>query len=111
MRKSEKEYKGLQPRREYYRGCIYQEIQTSHGNSGTFGMRAVRGVGLVPVHKWVGEITICGHRYRFRSTNYRNVRWWLDRMNGNVDAISVRMTEELRKKARKDIYFSKYKTI
>lgn len=46
------------------------------------GNRYVRGVGLVTTSRWrwVAEITWHCRRYRFRSTNYANARWWLDCM-------------------------------
>ena len=30
--------------------------------------------------RWVAEIMVNRKRYRFRSTNYDNVRWWLNTM-------------------------------
>jgi len=65
-------------------GCIYQEIQRNTGRgSGEFSsVRYVRGVGRVTGGRlrWVGEIQYCNKRFRFRSTNYENVRSWVEMM-------------------------------
>lgn len=61
-------------------GCIYTEqnnpgLRHGHGGSGlhVYGTPSKR-------LRWVAEIRYHGHRYRFRSTNYNNVRRWLDDM-------------------------------
>lgn len=67
-------------------GCIYVEIQRNTGKSNNGGglhqPRYIRGVGR-RYHwrfRYVGEISYHGKRYRFRSTNYRNVDAWIKRM-------------------------------
>lgn len=66
-------------------GCIYQEIQRNigHGSSEFSAIRYVRGVGAVTGGRlrWVAEIECRKKRYRFRSTNYENVRSWLEIMS------------------------------
>ena len=58
-------------------GCIYSE----ETNPGLHSPIVAKGVGLIPrKFRWVGEITIHGRRYRFRSTNYNNVQFWVDMM-------------------------------
>lgn len=61
-------------------GCIYSEQNNP-------GLRRGRGGSELHVYgtpskrlRWVAEIVYHGHRYRFRSTNYNNVRRWLDDM-------------------------------
>ncbi len=58
-------------------GCIYSEFT----NSGRRSMRFARGSNK-PVYssRWVGEIEIGCKRYRFRSTNLKNVEAWVQRM-------------------------------
>ena len=58
-------------------GCIYSEFT----NKGRRSMRFARGSNK-PVYssRWVGEIVINRKRYRFRSTNYKNVEAWVQRM-------------------------------
>lgn len=59
-------------------GCIYSEI-TNHGRSTI--ARGIRGCNtVIYTSRWVGEICVNYKRYRFRSTNYDNVRWWLSQM-------------------------------
>lgn len=62
------------------KGCIYTEQNNP-------GLRHGRGGSGLHVYgtpskrlRWVAEIYYYGHRYRFRSTNYNNVRRWLDDM-------------------------------
>lgn len=62
--------------RKRRRGCIYSEMT----NKGRRSMRFVRGAKPVYCFRWVGEIVVYGKRYRFRSTNYANVMFWLDCM-------------------------------
>lgn len=67
------------------RGIIYKELQRNIGGKRggeLSGNRYVRGVGLVMTSRWrwVAEITWHCKRYRFRSTNYSNARFWLDCM-------------------------------
>lgn len=57
-------------------GCIYSEM-TNKGRSST---RLVRGAKPIYCFRWVGEITVYGKRYRFRSTVRRNVEKWLENM-------------------------------
>lgn len=52
-------------------GVIYYEHHAHH---------FVRGVGWVKNDIWCGELTVSGHRYRKRSTDYNTVRFWLDQM-------------------------------
>ena len=60
------------------KGCIYSEI--TNAGSSTLG-RGVRGTNKrIMKSRWVGEIMVHRKRYRFRSTNYDNVRWWLNTM-------------------------------
>lgn len=42
--------------------------------------RYVRGVGLVSGHRYVGEITVDGKRYRKRSAYLSVVEFWLKNM-------------------------------
>lgn len=58
------------------KGCIYSEFT----NKGRTSTRYVRGCKPVRCFRWVGEIQVDRKRYRFRSTNYGNVRFWLDTM-------------------------------
>jgi len=55
-------------------GTIYSEM-TNKGRSST---RYVRGCKPIYCFRWVAEIQVHGKRMRFRSTNYINVRRWLD---------------------------------
>ena len=60
------------------KGCIYSEI--TNAGSSTLG-RGVRGTNKrIMKSRWVAEIMVNRKRYRFRSTNYDNVRWWLNTM-------------------------------
>lgn len=62
----------------YRTGTIYSEI-TNKGRS--TAKAAPRGVGgVIYCSRWVGEIMVNGRRYRFRSSNYDNVRHWVDMM-------------------------------
>lgn len=65
-------------------GTIYVEVQRNTGkrrnSSGNFGAQFVRGVGMVQRRRFVAEITVLGKRYRFRSTNYDNCRFWIEQM-------------------------------
>lgn len=58
------------------KGCIYSEFT----NKGRCSTRYVRGCKPVYCFRWVGEIVINRKRYRFRSTKYENVMFWLDMM-------------------------------
>jgi hypothetical protein len=61
------------------KGCIYSEI--TNAGSSTLG-RFVRGTNKrVMKSRWVGEISVRGKRFRFRSTNRDNVIWWLNMMS------------------------------
>lgn len=65
------------------KGCIYKDTPHRQGNrnsSGNFGRRLVRGVGMVSTRAWVAEITIRGHRYRYRSKNYHDCETFLEKM-------------------------------
>lgn len=77
------ETKPAAPRRKRT-GCLYSEIQrnTGRGNGELYAGAFRRGVGYVDASRlrWVAEIHYHGVRYRFRSTNYANVRFWLDCM-------------------------------
>lgn len=64
------------------RGCIYSEMtydvrRKGRESSGltNYGCRSV-----AKKFRWVAEIRYHGKRYRFRSTNFNNVRAWLDDM-------------------------------
>lgn len=66
-------------------GCIYVEVQRNTGKSnnggGLYQPRYIRGVGRRDCGRlrYVGEISYHGKRYRFRSTNARNVYEWLNK--------------------------------
>lgn len=68
------------------KGCIYKEIQRNvgkgvgRGGGRSFSRQYVRGVGRVERQRFVAEMSVNGHRYRFRSTNYYNVCYWLTHM-------------------------------
>ncbi|MDD6992419.1 MAG: hypothetical protein PUI65_00225 [Prevotella sp.] len=69
------------------RGCIYEEEQSNYkgraqSGRGTQG-RLVKGVGLVSQtrRRWVAEISYHGKRFSFRSTDFNNVRSWLNAMS------------------------------
>lgn len=69
------------------RGCIYEEEQRNYkgraqSGRGTQG-RIVKGVGWVSQtrRRWVAEISYHGKRFRFRSTDFNNVRSWLNAMS------------------------------
>ena len=69
------------------RGCIYEEEQRNYkgraqSGRGTQG-RLVKGVGWVSqtLRRWVAEISYHGKRFRFRSTDFDNVRSWLNAMS------------------------------
>ena len=53
------------------RGSLYDEYSPRYYR---------RGVGICWRIRYVGSIQVNGKRYRCRSTNYRNVRAWLDDM-------------------------------
>lgn len=68
-------------------GCIYVEVQRNTGrgvrNRGagrSYSVQYVRGVGMVYRTRWVAEIEVHRKRYRFRSTNLQNCKWWLNMM-------------------------------
>lgn len=59
-------------------GTIYSEI--TNAGASTLGRR-FRGTNRnIYKSRWVGEINIDRKRYRFRSTSYENVRWWVEMM-------------------------------
>lgn len=63
---------------KYRTGTIYSEI-TNKGRSTV--ARRVRGTNKqIYTSRWVGEIVVNYKRYRFRSTNFDNVRHWVDMM-------------------------------
>lgn len=69
------------------RRCIYEEEQRNYkgraqSGRGTQG-RLVKGVGWVSQtrRRWVAEISYHGKRFRFRSTDFDNVRSWLNAMS------------------------------
>lgn len=69
------------------KGCIYEEEQRNYKGRvsrgcGTQG-RLVKGVGWVSQtrRRWVAEIVYHGKRFRFRSTDFENVRSWLRAMS------------------------------
>ena len=69
------------------RGCIYEEEQRNYkgraqSGRGTQG-RLMKGVGWVSQarRRWVAEISYHGKRFRFRSTDFNNVRSWLNAMS------------------------------
>lgn len=63
-------------------GTIYKELQRSRRGGELSGDRYVKGVGRVTASRWrwVAEISWNSRRYRFRTTNYSNARFWLDCM-------------------------------
>lgn len=63
-------------------GCIYSEMTTDGYRKGR-GCGELTNYGYGRVYskfRWVAEIVYHRKRYRFRSTNYNNVRAWLDDM-------------------------------
>lgn len=69
------------------RWCIYEEEQRNYkwraqSGRGTQG-RLMKGVGWVSQtrRRWVAEISYHGKRFRFRSTDFNNVRSWLNAMS------------------------------
>ena len=68
------------------KGCIYTELQRNAGKGRDAGQlhspRYIRGVGMRDAGRirFVGEYSYHGKRYRFRSTNPRNVSEWLNKM-------------------------------
>ena len=69
------------------RGCIYEEEQRNYkgraqSGRGTQG-RLMKGVGWVSQtrRRLVAEISYHGKRFRFRSTDFDNVRSWLNAMS------------------------------
>lgn len=70
-------------------GYLYTEIQrnTGRGSGELHSGRLVSGVGYVETSRirWVAVIYYHGTRYRFRSTNYGNVRRWLEAMVGKFN--------------------------
>lgn len=70
-------------------GSIYSEWQRNlggkgHGRGGELhATKLVKGVGAVETGgrlRWVGEIYYYGKRFRFRSTNFSNVKAWVTHM-------------------------------
>lgn len=74
-------YKGV-GKAAYHYGCIYKDTphRATGRSSGNFGRRLVRGVGMVSTRAWVAEITIRGHRYRYRSQHYHDCETFLEKM-------------------------------
>lgn len=72
------------------KGCIYSEEQRNVKGRAARGRgqqgRCVRGVGWVAQtrRRWVAEISYKRKRYRFRSTNFENVRAWLRAMSDRL---------------------------
>ena len=69
------------------KGCIYEEEQRNYrgraqSGRGTQG-RLMKGVVWVSQkrRRWVAEISYHGKRFRFRSTDFDNVRSWLNAMS------------------------------
>ena len=58
-----------------YTGTIYPDFSTRHKS--TRGIRFVKGVGLVNMRRWCGEITYQGVRYRIRNTDRRIVELFI----------------------------------
>ena len=69
------------------RGCIYEEEQRNYKGRAQIGRgtqgRLMKGVGLVSQtrRRWVAEISYHGKCFRFRSTDFDNVRSWLNAMS------------------------------
>ena len=69
------------------RGCIYEEEQRNYQRLAQIGRgtqgRLMKGVGLVSQtrRRWVAEISYHGKRFRFRSTDFENVRSWFNAMS------------------------------
>ena len=59
-------------------GTIYFETTNKGRSSRRIGPRGVGGI--VYTSRWVGEIMVNGRRYRKRSTNLDNVKFWLENM-------------------------------
>ena len=67
----------MEKKRRYVRtGCVYCEFT----NRGRTSPRFARGSRPERMFRYVGEITVRGKRFRFRSTNLNNVRLWVDSM-------------------------------
>ena len=67
--------------------CIYEEEQRNYNGRAQSG-RGTQGslmkcVGWVSQtrRRWVAEISYHGKRFRFRSTDFENVRSWLNAMS------------------------------
>lgn len=59
-------------------GVIYGEMYNKGKHPARSGLH---NPGVVPKSfRWVAEITVNRKRYRFRSTNLNNVRWWVEMM-------------------------------
>ena len=69
------------------RWCIYEDEQHNYNGRAQSGRgtqgRLVKGVGWVSQtrRRWVAEISYHGKRFRFRSTDFDNVRSWLNSMS------------------------------
>ena len=69
------------------KGCIYEEEQRNYKGRAQSGRgtqcRLMKGVGWVSQtrRRWVAEISYHGKRFRFRSTDFDNVRSWLNAMS------------------------------
>lgn len=64
-------------------GTIYSEFT----NKGRSSVRYKRGCKPIYCFRWVGEISIRGKRYRFRSTNRYNVEMWVEDMIRKQDTL------------------------
>lgn len=67
-------------------GCIYSEMT----NKGRCSTKYVRGAKPLYCFRWVGEITVHGKRFRFRSTNRDNVVAWLEDMQRKYAGLPLR---------------------
>ena len=67
--------------------CIYEDEQHNYNGRAQSGRgtqcRLMKGVGWVSQtrRRWVAEISYHGKRFRFRSTDFDNVRSWLNAMS------------------------------
>lgn len=66
-------------------GCLYSEMT----NKGRCSTKYTRGAKPLYCFRWVGEITVHGKRFRFRSTNRSNVVAWLEDMRRKYAGIPL----------------------
>lgn len=59
-------------------GIIYSEFYNNGKHPARNGLRN-SGV-ISKSFRWVGEIVVMGKRFRYRSTNLSNVKWWVEMM-------------------------------